>query len=138
MNLIGKIVNIKGRPGDWGRVLDFDGEYYHVAFCDDKDNVLIFTRDEISVQKIKEGQAVFSPLRSEIKKAVRAAEKKTGLCCEATGFTYKPESDPLLEDQFVEFQFEVCSKHTGHFVATVFLQAFLPDRRRSWVTCVID
>ena len=47
----GTVVNIKGRTGEWGRVIDFDGEYYHVAFCDDKQNVLIFERSELRVSR---------------------------------------------------------------------------------------
>lgn len=79
---------------------------------------------------------MFTPKKSEITKAVKAAEQTTGVRCEVTGYTYKLEDDPLLDDSFVEFHFEVCSVLTGRFVASVSLQAFLPDRRRSWVSRV--
>ena len=78
---------------------------------------------------------MFTPKKSEITKAVKAVEKKLGHRCEVTGYTYKRETDPLLEDSFVEFQFEVCDLN-GHYAATAYLQAFLPDRRRSWVSYV--
>lgn len=79
---------------------------------------------------------MFTPKKSEITKAVKAAEQTTGVRCEVTGYTYKRETNPLLADDFVEFQFEVCSVLTGRFVASVSLVAFLPDRRRSWVSRV--
>lgn len=47
----GTRVTIKARPWDWGKVIDFDGEYYHVAIFDDMDSVLIFERSEISVPR---------------------------------------------------------------------------------------
>lgn len=53
--LIGKKVYIPNENGqhwgDWGRVIGYDGEYYHVAFADDKSNVLVFKRQEIRVHK---------------------------------------------------------------------------------------
>ncbi len=47
----GKRVTVKARPWDWGKVIDFDGEYYHVAIFDDMNCVLIFERDEIKICK---------------------------------------------------------------------------------------
>ena len=35
--------------GDWGIVVGYDGEYYHVAFAGDENNTLIFARREIRV-----------------------------------------------------------------------------------------
>lgn len=39
--------------GDWGIVVGYDGEYYHIAFAGDKSNTLIFTRSEIHVVRDK-------------------------------------------------------------------------------------
>lgn len=53
--LIGKRVYIPNEEGkhygDWGRVIGYDGEYYHIAFADDKSNVLIFKRSEFHICK---------------------------------------------------------------------------------------
>lgn len=53
--LIGKrayIPDENGRYfGDWGTIVAYDGEYYHIAFADDKNNVLIFKRDEIRIPR---------------------------------------------------------------------------------------
>ena len=53
--LIGKIANIPSFDGkfncDWGRIIAFDGEYYHIAFADDRNDVQIFTRDEIRIPR---------------------------------------------------------------------------------------
>lgn len=37
--------------GDWGIVVGYDGEYYHVAFAGDQKNTLIFKRSEIRVTR---------------------------------------------------------------------------------------
>ena len=54
-NLIGKIANIPSFDGkfhgDWGRIVAFDSEYYHISFADDKNDVKIFTRDEIHIPR---------------------------------------------------------------------------------------
>lgn len=54
-DLIGKKVHIKDKESfhynGWGRVVDFDGEYYHVAMFEDKDSVCIFNRKSLKVEK---------------------------------------------------------------------------------------
>ena len=37
--------------GDWGRVIGYDGEFYHIAFADDENDTRIFTRSEIRVKR---------------------------------------------------------------------------------------
>lgn len=37
--------------GEWGRVIGYDGEYYHIAYADDKNNILIFKRNEFHICK---------------------------------------------------------------------------------------
>ena len=55
--LIGKKVYISdehGRHmGDWGLVIGYDGEYYHIAFAGDSNNTLVFKRNEIRVAKVQ-------------------------------------------------------------------------------------
>ena len=53
--LIGKIAGIPSFDGkfhgDWGRIVAFDGEYYHIAFAEDMNDVQVFTRDEIRIPR---------------------------------------------------------------------------------------
>lgn len=53
--LIGRRVYIPDQDGkhcgDWGIVVGYDGEYYHIAFAGDKNNTLIFVRSEIHVAR---------------------------------------------------------------------------------------
>ena len=55
--LIGKKVYIPDERGqhwgDWGRVIAYDGEYYHVAFADDKNDTRVFLRSEIRVSRFQ-------------------------------------------------------------------------------------
>lgn len=55
MNLIGKKVTITTRDsiyfGEWGTIIDFDGEYYYVAISDDKTSVPVFDRTEFKVRR---------------------------------------------------------------------------------------
>ena len=52
--LIGKIVEITSREswafGEWGRIKDFDGDYYYISLAD-ADETLIFDRDEFKVKR---------------------------------------------------------------------------------------
>jgi hypothetical protein len=54
-NLIGKEVKIIDREsfhyGDWGTVVDFDGEYYYIAIFGDVNDAPIFTRNQFKVSK---------------------------------------------------------------------------------------
>ena len=55
MNYIGREATVKARDsfhyGDWGIIVDFDGDYFHIAiFGDDKD-VCVFARDEIKIER---------------------------------------------------------------------------------------
>lgn len=49
--LIGKTVSIKAEDGkvygDWGIVVDYDGDSYYVAFAGDNNSVMVFNRNEI-------------------------------------------------------------------------------------------
>ena len=58
--LIGKIVDIldaNGRPTcEWGTIIDFDGEYFHIAFANDPNCVPIYSRDEFRVVRDQEGR----------------------------------------------------------------------------------
>ena len=51
--LIGKKVDIPDENGqflgDWGIVIGYDGEYYHIAFAGDEENTLVFLRSEFKV-----------------------------------------------------------------------------------------
>lgn len=53
--LIGKEVTITAKDsfhkGDWGTVIDFDGEYYYVAIFNDTNDTPIFARNEFKVKK---------------------------------------------------------------------------------------
>ena len=55
--LIGKRVHIPDERGqflgDWGIVIGYDGEYYHVAFAGDENNTLIFKRSDIHVSRLQ-------------------------------------------------------------------------------------
>ena len=54
-NLIGKEVRIIDREsfhyGDWGTIVDFDGEYYYIAIFGDVNDAPIFTRNQFKVSK---------------------------------------------------------------------------------------
>lgn len=54
-NLIGRQVTITDREsfhyGDWGTIIDFDGEYYYVAMFGDASDAPIFSRNEFKVKK---------------------------------------------------------------------------------------
>ena len=54
-DIVGMKVHIKDKEsmhfGGWGRVVLFDGEYYHVAMFEDNDCVCIFSRDALKVAK---------------------------------------------------------------------------------------
>lgn len=53
--LIGKRVTITNPEsmyyGEWGTILDFDGEYHYIAIADGDGSVPIFTRDEFRVPR---------------------------------------------------------------------------------------
>lgn len=53
--LIGRRVYIPDERGqfwgDWGIVIGYDGEYYHIAFAGDEKHTLVFTRSEIHVTR---------------------------------------------------------------------------------------
>lgn len=55
--LIGKKVYIPDERGqqwsDWGRVIGYDGEYYHIAFADDTSGTRVFLRSEIKVMRFQ-------------------------------------------------------------------------------------
>ena len=54
--LVGRRVSIPdwdGNMTDWGIVVGYDGEYYHIAFAGDENSVLEFKRDEIRVPRLK-------------------------------------------------------------------------------------
>ena len=50
-DMIGRTATIKARPWEWGTIVDFDGEYYHVAIYGDTSTALVFTRDEIRISR---------------------------------------------------------------------------------------
>ncbi len=54
MNLIGKKAYITDRSswayGEWGIIRDFDGEYYHIAIANGKEE-LVFMRNEFKVKR---------------------------------------------------------------------------------------
>lgn len=56
--LVGKIVDIldeNGKAtGNWGTVIGYDGDCYHVAFANDMNCIPIFSRDEIRVCRDQE------------------------------------------------------------------------------------
>lgn len=50
--LIGKEVNVPNYDGeltDWGIIVGYDGEYYHIALFGDKNTILVFERNEIRI-----------------------------------------------------------------------------------------
>ena len=53
--LIGKIAYITDRDsiyyGEWGRIMDFDGEVYYIAIADGRDSQVIFDRDQFKVRR---------------------------------------------------------------------------------------
>ena len=53
--LMGKKVHIKSKDsfhdGGWGTIVGFDGDQYHVAMYDGKDDVCVFSRDEFKIKK---------------------------------------------------------------------------------------
>ena len=55
--LAGRVVDISYENGnfygDWGVVIGYDGEHYHVAFAGDTKNVLVFLRNEFRVRREK-------------------------------------------------------------------------------------
>ena len=54
--LIGRRVNFQNWDGgwtEWGIVIDYDGEYYHIAHYGDENTVLVFSRDEFRVPRLK-------------------------------------------------------------------------------------
>ena len=54
-SLIGKKVTITDELsihyGDWGVIVDFDGDYYYVAMFGDESDVPVFLRDEFKVSR---------------------------------------------------------------------------------------
>lgn len=53
--LIGKIATIKDPDsiyyGEWGTVVDYDGEVYHVAIANGSDSLPIFDRDQLYIPR---------------------------------------------------------------------------------------
>lgn len=53
--LIGKQVTITAKDsiyrGEWGIVMDYDGEYFYIAIAGDKASMPIFSRNEFKVKK---------------------------------------------------------------------------------------
>lgn len=55
MKLIGKKVMITSKYsfyyGEWGTIIDYDGDYYHVAIANDIKSAPIFARNEFKLVK---------------------------------------------------------------------------------------
>lgn len=53
--MIGKIAYITDRSsiyfGEWGEIVDYDGEVYYIAIACGKDSVPIFDRDQFRVRR---------------------------------------------------------------------------------------
>ena len=52
----GTKVNIKSafqQAGDWGIVIGFDGEDYHVAMMGDTNTACVFARSEFTIRRMK-------------------------------------------------------------------------------------
>lgn len=49
--LIGRYADIKDRPGEWGIIIDYDGDWYYLAWCGDVDVVPVFCRDELHIPR---------------------------------------------------------------------------------------
>lgn len=69
--LIGRYVDIKKgncwSEGDWGIIVDYDGDWYHLAYCGDLDDIPVFTRDEFRVPR--------NPSEQELKIAKSVMER---------------------------------------------------------------
>ena len=52
--LVGREVRIVARSswacGEWGRIVHYDGQNYHIALWDDAQPLLVFSRKEIKVK----------------------------------------------------------------------------------------
>ena len=69
------------------------------------------------------------PKSGEIKKAERLACKLTGKKdCRVTGYFTSGSTG-----SYQTFQCEICSGDMEYREADIYIEAFLPDRRRSWV-----
>ena len=55
MKLIGKKVTITNKDsiyyGEWGTIIDYDGEVYYIAIADDRSSLPIFERNEFKVRR---------------------------------------------------------------------------------------
>ncbi len=55
--LIGKVAFITDRDsiyyGEWGTIVDFDGDVYYIAIANGMDSVPIFDRDQFRVRRFK-------------------------------------------------------------------------------------
>lgn len=49
--LVGRFAYIKGRPGEWGVIVDYDGDWYHLAWCGDASSLLVYNRNELHVPR---------------------------------------------------------------------------------------
>jgi hypothetical protein len=60
--LIGKTAYITNRDSqyynEWGTIQYYDGDYYHIAIADGKDNLPIFSRDEFKIRRTKEEEHI--------------------------------------------------------------------------------
>lgn len=55
--LIGKVAFITDRDsiyyGEWGTIVDFDGDVYYIAIANGMDSIPIFDRDQFRVRRSK-------------------------------------------------------------------------------------
>lgn len=58
--MIGREVYINDKESihykDWGVIVDYDGEYYHVAIFNDKSHTVIFERNQLYIPRTKGGK----------------------------------------------------------------------------------
>jgi len=51
--LIGSVVYVKPMYNEWGVVVDYDGDVYHIAMWNDRSSVPIFDRKDFTVPNLK-------------------------------------------------------------------------------------
>ena len=39
------------KTGDWGFIIDYDGEYYWIAFCGDMNDIKPYKRNEFTISR---------------------------------------------------------------------------------------
>lgn len=67
---------------------------------------------------------------SEIKKAVKAFKKETGIDAFVAGYGYTFDKD------FIDVTIEMDDNETGRRAGTVYMTVVMFDRRRTWVSAV--